>query len=271
MSTGGFKRKVWPGTNEKVIPNGIPTPGVTGGDSNRLIFVDAKAGDVRKPTDERKSRRDVGDRVNKESEVVSKRERVNAWVERNVVKKRVIGDDEEEGGEGTPLLDPPFDIDPVGEKPTKEGGNTDEGKRSFDKVPEPGGEAGFDQDMRNPVMVYRIKSFRSIEEKEELVFPFFNRFVEKGVDINHVLRTLLASKEALLRGADVPVNTRHNAPSHTGCENPVIGIRDTEWAGVREETSEFFREQKEEPMIKAFGGKVSLEDSTQDVPKDRAS
>ena len=59
------------------------------------------------------------------------------------MKQRVIGNNEKEGGERTPLLDAPKDVNPFRQFPSEEGSNLDRREGAFDKVLEPRGKTVY--------------------------------------------------------------------------------------------------------------------------------
>jgi len=130
------------------------------------------------------------------------------------VKKGIVGNDEEEGGERAPLLDPSKNVS-VSQLSPKKGSNLDSRERPLDKVLEPSGEANLIENMADPIVIDRVKGFGGIKEEKNPVEPFGDGCVEKAVDSNNVIPTVFTCQEPLLRGIDVGIHSRHDATSNS--------------------------------------------------------
>ena len=159
------------------------------------------------------------------------------------------------------MLNPPSDVNPVRKLPTKKGGNTDRGKRSFNEVPEPEWEAGNDKNMGNPVMVNGVKGLGCVKEEEKLVLFRLDSFIKVRVNVNNVIGTLLAGQKTFLGGVNEMINGWHDASGHAGGKDPVVRVGDAEGAGVGKKAGELFGEEEEKTMVKAFRGKMAPENS----------
>jgi hypothetical protein len=209
--------------------------------------------------------------IGKKREVISKSEGANVRKARDVNEERVVSNNEEEGGEGATLFDTSFNINPLSELSAKKGGNLDRGERTFDEVTKPNGETGFDQDMRNPVMINGVEGFGSIQKEKKLVLFLLNSPVKKVINFSNMLGPLPPSYKALLRGVNVSINSGHNAPRHASRQNPVIRVSDAKGAGVRNEARKLFGKKEEETVVKIFGGGLAFEERNQNIPKNSSS
>jgi hypothetical protein len=131
------------------------------------------------------------------------------------VEKRIVGDDEEEGGERAPLLDPSKNVYPVCQLSPEEGSNFDSRERPPDKVLEPSGEVDLIQNMTDPFMIDRVKSFGSIKKEKNPVEPPGDGCIKKIVDGLNMVTATFASQKPLLRGVDVGINSRHDTASNS--------------------------------------------------------
>ena len=86
--------------------NGRPLKGA-GRNRDRLVLVDPEPGHNQKNTDETKNWSNGGHRVFKKGQIVGTGIRKKSLHTGELKKKGVVGDNEEEGSKGTPLLNPP--------------------------------------------------------------------------------------------------------------------------------------------------------------------
>ena len=222
-------------------------------------------------TNERKGGRDTRHRVTKQSKVVSEREALDAFLERKKVKQGVVGDDEEERGEGAPLLDPPQNVDPVSQLPPEEGSHLDRRERTPHKVLEPSGEVDFVKDVADPLMVDGVEGFGSVEQKEDPIVLLANSRVKKTIDRFYVVTTTRPYQKTFLGGVNVGANTWHDAAGNGRCQNAVVGVGDTQGPCVRHQPSVLLREEEKETVVEAEGGKVALSNGLENVEEDRGS
>ena len=106
MRARGLYGKVGPRRRNKLVLNEFPGIGRTGGDHDGLLFIDSETRDKRERRDDDEGRGDAEHGVGKNGDVVSKSEEGDVRVEREGVDEGIVGDDEEEGGEGATLLNP---------------------------------------------------------------------------------------------------------------------------------------------------------------------
>jgi hypothetical protein len=186
------------------------------------------------------------------------------------VEEGVVGDDEEEGGEGTSLFDASVNIDPVCQLTPEKGGNLDRGEGPFDEVPEPRGKFSFSKDVVDPGVVDRVKGLGGVEEEEEAVKLFRDSFVKEGVNVSSVIPTIFAREETFLSRIDEVDHCSHDATSNARGEQPIVSIRDTKGTSVRHEARELFGEEEKKAEVEALRGIVTLSNSTKDVKENRS-
>jgi hypothetical protein len=119
-------------------------------------------------------------------------------------------------------------------------------------------------------MIDRVKGFSSVEEKKKLTEFTFDGGVKKSVDVAHVIGTLLAGEKTFLGRVDVLINGGHNSVGNTRSEKPVVGVSNTEWTRVGDQTSEFFRESKKEVVVEAFRGVMTFKNGAENFVKNGA-
>ena len=144
---------------------------------------------------------------------------------------------------------------------TEEGplNNVDEPRRETDPV----------EDMTDPVMVNRVERLGGVEEKKEAVILLGDRLIKEGVDVDDVVPPIFTCQKTLLAGRDVGTDRRHDGTCDARGQQPIVCVGDGEGAGVGNQTSELFREEKEEPVVKALGGVMAPEDSTKGTKEKR--
>lgn len=138
-----------------------------------------------------------------DGQVVSERVWAQAPNVGEKTEKGVVGDDEEERGKGTSLLDTASDVDPRGRGSPKKGGHSDVAKGARDKAAKPGRVAGFGENMLDPIVVDGVKGFRGVQQQQKTVLPPSEGLVKEGVDIHSMLAAVDASEEALLAWVNV--------------------------------------------------------------------
>jgi hypothetical protein len=88
------------------------------------------------------------------------------------MKKRVIGYDEQKGGERAALLDASLDTDPIDKVGAKKGRDFNIRKSTRDEVADPAGEAHPRYNVFDPIMIDRVKGLGGVQKKEKPVFLF---------------------------------------------------------------------------------------------------
>jgi hypothetical protein len=187
------------------------------------------------------------------------------------MKKRIVGDDEEEGREGTPLLDPPKNVNPVRQLTPKKGSNLNGREGAFNKLPEPRGETDLIQNMTDPLMIDRVKSFSGVEKEEDPVELLGNGCIKKVVNGLNVVTAIFACQEPLLGGVDVSINSRHDAAGNRRSKYAIVSVGNTQRPRVRDQPSVLLREKEEEAVVEPRRGEVALGNGLKDMEKDWSS
>ena len=145
---------------------------------------------------------DVIHRKSSDREVISKRIKINIRNTRKREKKRVIGKNEEERGEGTTLLDTPLNVyrDRGGAPET--GRDADVGESAYNEPSKPARKLELHEDHVKPPMVDRVEGLSGVKQEKEAVLICFNTFIEEPINILDMIATLPAREEALLRRVD---------------------------------------------------------------------
>jgi hypothetical protein len=167
-----------------------------------FILIDIKTRQMRKSTDERESRENVGETESSNSKIISKRKTPYIGNARERVKERIEGENKEERREWTTLLNPPLDINPSGGGLTEKRSDRDVTKGAPNKKREPGREVQVPNNVVNPRMVDRVKSLGRVEKKKKPINTFLYTFEKKSVDIKNVVATTSTRQETFLRGVD---------------------------------------------------------------------
>src|SRR5688572_8887996 len=109
MCSRGREGEARPRAGSEVSLNRRPKLWVRGGDSDGLVFVNSKTRNFGELTYQRESRGDKLNRVGEKSKIVSEGEgpKVGFLCDKN--EEGVVGDNEEERGEGAPLFNSSLD------------------------------------------------------------------------------------------------------------------------------------------------------------------
>ena len=117
------KRKERPGAGEEGGAEGCVGRRRRGGDDAAFVSIDTETGKIGELRDEEEGRGDNLNGGGSEGEIIRKGIRRDTRECGDTREERVVGDDEEERRERATLFDTPKNVDPVGEVPSKGGGN----------------------------------------------------------------------------------------------------------------------------------------------------
>jgi len=157
------QREVGPRGGPKANLDAFKFRGGAGGNDQGLGLVYAQAGDLRKFAYEGEGRVDVGDGGGSDGEVIGKGERSEGGKFGKIVEEGVVGNNKEEGREGTALFNAPGDLDPVSEPPSEEGSHLHTGEGPINKVLQPTRKFCLGQNVVDPVMVDRVEGFGRVK------------------------------------------------------------------------------------------------------------
>ena len=118
------KRKERPGAGEEGGAEGCVGRRRGGADDAAFVSIDTETGKFGELRDEEEGKGDNLNGGGREGEIIRKSIRRDTRESRDTREERVVGDDEEEGRERAALFDTPKNVDPVGEVPSKGGGNS---------------------------------------------------------------------------------------------------------------------------------------------------
>ena len=203
-------------------------------------------------TYEVESGRDEGHKVCRESKIVSKGKGLDTVEGGKSSEKRVVGEDEDKRREGAALLDASVDVDEEGGTFTKARGHLDIIEGALDEGGDPRREAGLIDDLEGPVMVDGVKGFRCVKEKQEVLYLAGNTLEEVLVDFDGMVHAILPPKETFLRRVDESGDGGHDGVSHSGGEEPIVGVGDGNGPSVRDKTGVLLRDEEEEAVIEAW-------------------
>ena len=101
-------------------------------------------------------------------------------------KEGVISEDEEERGEGATLFDSPVDVDRGFGAAAQSGADLYLVHETFYKVDHPNGHTDFGKNVEEEGVVYRVKGFCRVDEKEKVLLLFEEGCVEHICDTFYV-------------------------------------------------------------------------------------
>ena len=155
--------------------------------------------------------------------------------------------------------------------PTEKGGHPNPRQGPFDKVFKPGGETNPIDHVSDPVVIDRVEGLGCVKEKEETVKLALDSLKEERVDLKSVVTAIFPDQKTFLNGTNVAINSRHDATGNSRGKKPVVGVSNTEGAGVGEEARLLFRKEKKDPEVEPLGGEVTFKDSPESPKKNRSS